>query len=225
MPENWDFRYFHQLFNGDTINFWTFWSHSLIVTTTQALLAVLVSACTAYYFVFKDSKWHKALFIIAVALILIPRQILIFPLREMIFKVRLNDNLLAVILPGTLSGIGILFFIQIYKKLPRDYIDILRMEGASEIKTFTSTIPLLFSAFLSCFLIHFLLAWQQHLIPLQLLNENQLLPVALSALFSSSLHFELAVVMCAGVFCILPSAVLFLVSYKKFRSALSENIC
>lgn len=224
MPDKWDTQYFAQLLSGKDIPFWEYWGNSLIMTSAQALLAVLVSATAAYYFVFRDSKWKRILFALSVALILIPRQIMIYPLRELIFNFKLNDNLLAVILPGAISGIGIIFFIQIYKNLPRDYVDLARMEGASEVKSFITTIPLLFSAFICCFMIHFLMAWQMHLIPLQLLNENQVLPVGVSSLFSSSMRYNLAVVMCAGMFCILPTALLFMLTYKKFRSALSESI-
>ena len=224
LPKQWDFQYFTQLFSGKDIAFWDFWANSLLMTFSQALLAVLVSAAAAYFFVYKESKFNRLLFVLAVALILIPRQIMIYPLREFIFDIKLNDNLLAVILPGAVSGIGIIFFIQIYKNLPKDYVDLARMEGASEVKAFLSTIPLLFSAFICCFIIHFLIAWQMHLIPLQLLNKNQLLPVGVSSLFSSSMRYNLAVVMCAGLFCILPSALLFGLTYKKFRSALSESI-
>ena len=224
MPEKWDFQYFSQLLSGKDIPLWEYWGNSLIMTSSQALLAVLVSAATAYFFVFKESKWNRILFMLSVALILIPRQIMIYPLREFIFEIKLDDNLFAVILPGAISGIGIIFFIQIYKNLPRDYVDLARMEGASEVKSFLTTIPLLFSAFICCFMIHFLIAWQMHLIPLQLLNENQLLPVGVSSLFSSSMRYNLAVIMCAGVFCILPTALFFMLTYKKFRSALSESI-
>ncbi|MCM8542056.1 MAG: carbohydrate ABC transporter permease [Lentisphaeraceae bacterium] len=223
-PEKWNFQFFSELLNEKDIPFWDLWTNSLVITSSQAFLAVFISAATAYYFVFKKSKWNRFLFVIAVALVLIPRQIMVFPLRELIFDLKMNDNLLSVILPGAISGIGILFFIQIYKNLPSDYIDMARMEGASEVRVFINTIPLLFSAFLCCFMIHFLVAWQMHLIPLQLLNDNQVLPVGLGALFSSSSRFNMAVIMCAGLFCILPSALIFFFSYKRFRSALSESI-
>lgn len=223
-PQSWDFKYFSQLFSGKDIPFWEYWGNSLLMTSSQAFLAVLISAVTAYFFVFNQSKWNKLLFVLSVALILIPRQIMIYPLREFIFNMKLNDNLLSVILPGAVSGIGIIFFIQIYRNLPKDYVDMARVEGASEVRAFFSTIPLLISAFLCCFMIHFLIAWQMHLIPLQLLNDNQVLPVSVSSLFSSSMRYNLAVVMCAGVFCILPSALFFTLVYKRFRSALTQSI-
>ena len=222
--KDWDFQYFSQLYSGKDIPFWEYWGNSMIMTFGQAFLAVAVSAAAAYYFVFRESRWNRVLFMAAVALILIPRQIMIYPLRELVFDMKLNDNLLAIILPGAVSGIGIIFFIQIYKNLPRDYVDLARMEGASESRAFLSTVPLLSSAFICCFMIHFLIAWQMHLIPLQLLDKNQLLPVGISSLFSSSLRYNLAVVMCAGLFCILPSALFFAVTYRKFRSALSQSI-
>ena len=223
-PKEWKWDYFARLFSEQDLPFWDYWVNSLIMTSSQALFAVLVSAATAYYFIYRNSGWNRFLFLLTIALILIPRQIMIYPLRELTFKAGMNDNLLSVVIPGAISGIGILFFIQIYRNLPKEYIDMARMEGASEIKVFSSTIPILASSFLCCFMIHFLIAWQMHLIPLQLLNNNQLLPVGISALFSSSMRFDMAVIMAAGLFCVLPSAIIFVLTYKRFRSALSESV-
>ncbi|MCM8533164.1 MAG: carbohydrate ABC transporter permease [Lentisphaeraceae bacterium] len=223
-PKEWNTSYFADLFSGKVIDFWGFMTNSLFTTTIQSLIAVFLSASVAYIFVFKEFKLKRAIFILAVSLILIPKQIMIFPLRELIFKMNLNDSLWAIILPGALSGIGILFFIQVYRSLPRDYVDFAKVEGASDTKIFLTTLPLILSPLLCCFMIHFILAWQQHLMPLLLLNDNQLLPVAMSSLLTSSLSYPLAVLMCAALMCILPSTILFLFTYKNFRSTLSEQV-
>jgi ABC-type glycerol-3-phosphate transport system permease component len=223
--QQYNFSYFQKLFSGEVIDFWSFWGNSLLTTGLQALLAVFISASAAYIFVFKAFRFKQLLFVIAVALVLIPKQILIFPLRDQIFTMQLNDNLLAIILPGALSGIGILFFIQIYRALPVDYIHMAKVEGAGDIKSFSMTLPLILSPLLCCFMIHFILAWQQHLMPLLLLDENQLLPVAMSSLLSSQLSYPIAILMCAALMCVLPSIILFMLTYRNFRSALSQHIC
>ena len=229
-PETWQNNSW-SLFFSETFNkefaFWDFWNNSMLIATGQAFLAVLISSAAAYFFVFNKFRGKILIFILAISLILIPRQIMIFPLRELILDLRLHDNLWAVILPGSLSGIGILFFIQIYKSLPVDYMDMARVEGASELKTFITTIPLLSSAFLCCFMIHFLLAWQQHLIPNQLLNENQILPVAMNALssYGGGNRYPPMILLICALFCIIPSLLIFLFTYRKFRSALSKSIC
>ena len=224
-PEKWDSSHFSTLFQGEVIDFWSLWGNSLLTTLSQSVVAVLLSSMAAYAFVFKDFRYKRLLFIIAVALILIPKQIMIFPLREQIFSMNLNDNLLAVILPGALSGIGVLFFIQIYRHLPEEFIHMAKIEGAGDFRAYLSTLPLIISPIFCCFMIHFIMAWQQHLMPLMLLDQNQLLPVAMSSLLTSSLGYPLAVLMCSAVMCILPSIILFLVSFKNFRSALSEHVC
>lgn len=224
-PEKWDMSHFSTLFQGEVIDFWRLWGNSLITTGTQSIVVVILSSMTAYTFVFKEFKFKRILFIVAVALILIPKQIMVFPLREQIFSMNLNDNLLAIILPGALSGIGILFFIQIYRHLPEEFIHLAKIEGAGDFKAYLTTLPLITSPILCCFMIHFIMAWQQHLMPLMLLDQNQLLPVAMSSLLTSSLSYPLAVLMCAAIMCIIPSIILFLVSFKNFRSALSEHVC
>jgi ABC-type glycerol-3-phosphate transport system permease component len=224
LPEKWNFEYFAMLFSGEIIDFWSYWSNSLIFTFSQAILAVMVSSTAAYAFTYKEFRFKKLIFIIAVALVLIPGQIMVFPLRELIFDLKLNDNLLAIILPGALSGIGILFFIQIYRSLPSEFVEMAKLEGAGDVRAFFMTLPIIASPLICCFMIHFLMAWQQHLMPLLLLNENQVLPVSLGALFSSSKQFPQALIMCAGLFCVLPSIVLFVLTFKKFRSALADHV-
>ena len=79
-------------------------------------------------------------------------------------------------------------------------------------------------ALISYALIHFILAWHEHLLPLLVLNspKQQTLPVALASLYGSSLRYPYAALMAGSVLSVLPSAVLFAFGYRRFKSALAD---
>jgi ABC-type glycerol-3-phosphate transport system permease component len=64
------------------------------------------------------------------------------------------------------------------------------------------------------------------LIPLLVLNsaQNQTLPIALASLYGSSLRFPFAVLMAASTLAVLPTAILFALLHRRFKSALSQML-
>ena len=72
--------------------------------------------------------------------------------------------------------------------------------------------------------IHFILAWNEHLIPLVVLRElNRRAPLA-GQLYGSSLRFPYAALMAGSFVAMIPPMVFFLFSYRRFRDALSNVI-
>ena len=159
-------------------------------------------------------------------MILIPKQTLILPLFEWINTIGLSNSHLGVILPGMLNALGFIFFIQIYKQVPDDLLDLYRLEGANEVKTFFYSLPLVSSALFSFGLIDFIMTWNEHLFPLIILQDpsQQTLPLALSQLMGSSLGEPLAVIMAGSLFTLLPSLILFGFMYRRIKCAMSDLI-
>ena len=202
-----------------------FWN-SLFVALLHALGVVFLTASAAYVFAKFDFKGKKTLFILAILVILIPKQSLILPLFEWINIIGLSNSHFGVILPGMLNALGFIFFIQIYKQVPDDLLDLYRLEGTNEVKTFFYSLPLVSSALLSFGLIDFIMTWNEHLFPLIILQDpsQQTLPLALSQLMGSSLGEPLAVIMAGSLFTLLHSLILFAFMYRRIKSAMSDLI-
>ena len=85
-------------------------------------------------------------------------------------------------------------------------------------------LPLVWPALLSYGMIHFILAWHEHLIPmLVLLSESkQTLPLALAKLYDVSQRTPQGVQMAASTFAVIPTAVLFALCHRKFKSSLAD---
>ena len=223
-PQHFDPRYYAQLFRGDYIPFARVFANSLAVALGQAVGTVMLTSLAGYVFARHQLRFQKVLFLLAVVVIVVPRQALAVPLFVWLHQLGLLDHLWGVILPGMVSGLGILFFTQIFRQLPQDLISVARLEGASEFRVYWTLLPLIRSALLSFGLIQFVLSWHEHLIPLLVLQSpgQQTLPLALASLTGSSLRYDQAVLMAASSLMILPTAVLFALMYRRFQNSLSE---
>jgi multiple sugar transport system permease protein len=91
---------------------------------------------------------------------------------------------------------------------------------------FLTVLPLVWPALLSYGMIHFILAWHEHLIPMLVLTTEtkQTLPLALAKLYDVSQRTPQGVQMAASTFAVIPTAVLFALFHRKFKSSLSEML-
>ena len=223
-PETWRGEFFGQLFRGDWFPFWRVYANSFIVALAQALGGVALTSLAGYVFAQHRFAGRRFLFLLALVVIVVPPQALAIPLFNWLNQVHLIDHLAGAILPGVVSGIGILYFTQVFRQIPRELIEAARLAGASEFQVYLTLLRLIPSALLSFGLVQFILAWHQHLIPLLVLSSEtkQTLPLALSSLYGSSLRFPYAVLMAASSLSLLPTFALFALLYHRFKSALSE---
>ena len=110
-----------------------------------------------------------------------------------------------------------------FRRIPNSLIDLARVEGSSEFRNFLTLIPLMAPALVTYGLIHFILAWQEHLLPLLLLSDgNQTLPLALTKLRDSSYRIPTSISMAAATFILIPVALLFALFHRQMRTALRE---
>ena len=226
LPHAFSLEYYQRLFANEWLDFGRVFLNSFLVAGLQALLAVVVTAMAGFVFARYSFRGKGLLAVAALLTILIPRQVIALPLYSWLIDLKLYDSLWGVILPGAVTGVGVLFFMQVFRQFPESLLEAGRMEGASEFRLFWMVLPLAGSALLTYGLIHFVLAWHEHLIPLLVLQqpENQTLPVAMSSLYGSGLRYPKAVIMAASTMTIVPNVILFGLMYRRAQSALSEMV-
>ena len=228
-PANYDWQNVAALLEGRLegrrVPFLALFGNSLIVSLGQALGAVALSAAAGYAFARFSFSGKRVLFVLAVALILVPRQLFAVPLFTWVNALGLMDNVLGVILPGIVTGLGVIYFTQVFRQMPEEYLQAARISGAPEFRVFMTVLPLVWPALLSYGMIHFILAWHEHLIPMLVLSEtNQTLPLALAKLRDVSYRTPEGVQMAASTFAVIPTAVLFALCHRKFKSSLSDML-
>ena len=124
---------------------------------------------------------------LAILIILIPRQAMVVPIFEWFNWLGWTGGSTNLILCGIASGLGVVFFMQYFKQMPDELMEVSQVDGLSPFQTFILVLPLFFPALVTCFLLHFTLCWQDHLLALLLLDDDSItLPLALAKLSDSS---------------------------------------
>jgi multiple sugar transport system permease protein len=224
LPEEFHLRHYRSLLSGEWIPYPRQFLNSLVIATVQTLLALGLSASAGFVFAKHAFRGKRALFALAVLVVLIPRQVMVLPLFVWMNDLHLLDGPWSVIWPGAVSGIGVIYFTQVCKRIPDELLDMARSEGASEYRAFLSILPLIRPALIAYGLIHFIMAWHEHLIPLVMLStpEHMTSGVALSSLYGSSLRIPYGLLMTGSALTVVPTALLYLLVQKHFKSSLAE---
>ena len=219
LPSSFDPSAFRSLLTAEVIPYPRQFANSLFIALLQTLLAIGLSASAGFAFAKYDFPLRKGLFAIALAVIAIPQVAIALPLFSFIALLGLLDTPWALILPGSVTGIGVLLFTLAFRRVPDPLLQMLRSEGASEWRVFLATLPLVRSPLLAFALVHFVLSWHQHLLPLLVLTseESKTAALGLAGLYGADMRVPYARLMAGGVFSILPTALLYCVLGRHLR--------
>ena len=225
-PSEWTGEFYQILFNGEYFSFWRSLANSVFISLGQAVGATAFATMAGYALGVRPFRGRGALILLGAATIFIPAQMIALPLFSWINDLGLFDSPWGVALPGMVSGLGLLFFTRVFSQVPRELLEVGRMEGASEWRVFTSVLPLLTPFLVAFGFAHFVLAWHAHVIPLLILHSEtaRTLPLSLAALYVSSLNSPQAVLMAGSTLGMLPLILVFALAYPRLKSALQEFV-
>ena len=222
-PQSYEWGAFASLLNGEYLAFFQSFGNSLVLSGGQAFLATMVSAGAGFALAKFRFRWAGVFFFLARMLIIFPKQSLAVSMFEWLGILGWQGSLWSLMLPGAVTGLGVVFFLQLFRNLPDEWLEIARIEGLSAWRTFQLLVPLAFPGLVTFFLLHFVLSWQEHLLPLLALDEESMtLPLALTKLRDASFRIPEAVSMAAATLSILPVALMFAVCFRLMKSALRE---
>lgn len=223
LPTSFDPFAYRLLFSGDFIDFYEVLTRSILLSGGQALLASLI--CSALGFALAKGRFRGKSILTGFALlaILYPKQAMNLSLFEWLASMGMTGRSYGLLLSGVASGLGVIFFTQVFRKIPDELMDLARVEGQSLFGSFLNFLPLVKPALITYCILHFLLCWQDHLLPLLVLGSDQLtLPLALAKLADASYRIPEAVGLAAGVLAMIPLLFLFGFFFRQIRTALSD---
>jgi alpha-glucoside transport system permease protein len=175
--------------------------NSLIITIPSTLLTILVAALAAYAFAWMRFPLRNTLFLIVVALLVVPLQMTLIPVLRLYVWTNDTFGFLDNEIPllggrwfGTNSypGIwvahaayGLPFAVYLLRNffggLPRDLFESAYLDGASDLKVFTRiVIPLSMPAIAALAIFQFLWVWNDLLVALIFLGDPDRAPMTLT---------------------------------------------
>lgn len=170
--------------------------NSLLIAVPSTLLVLLVASMAAYAIAWMDFKGRNALFLVMVALLVVPLQMTLIPVLRLYNELSVDVEMPVIggRVFGTSSfagiwlahaGYGLPFAIYLLRNffgsLPRDLFESAYLDGASDAKVFFRIVlPLSTPALAALAIFQFLWVWNDLLVALILLGDPDLAPMTLN---------------------------------------------
>ncbi|HYP56481.1 MAG TPA: carbohydrate ABC transporter permease [Solirubrobacterales bacterium] len=178
------FENYEELINNEEI------TGALVTTILVAIggtaIPIVVGALAGYAFAWLDFPGREWLFLLVVALLVVPLQMALIPMFSFYNDVGIFDTVLSLILFHTAFALPFAIFLMrnFFVGIPKDLLESARIDGASELRIFVRLIlPLGLPAIASLAIFQFLWTWNDFLVALTFGRDTQPITVAIFSQF------------------------------------------
>jgi len=236
MPSRWGqlFVNVSLIFHNPTVNYLGAFVDSAVITVLSLVVIALFSAMCAWVLVRNNTIWSKILFMVFVSAMVIPFQVLMYPLVRWLWVMgeALHFRLLASV-PGIVfaylgfgSPLSILVFHGFIKNIPYELEEAATIDGCSRARTFFEIVfPLLQPIIVTVLILNGIWIWNDYLLPLLVLGSNgqvQTIPIAVTA-FAGAYLKQWDLILTSTLIAMLPVIILYLFSQRYIIKGMLEG--
>jgi multiple sugar transport system permease protein len=199
--------------------------NTLIVTVVVVAGNLLFCSLAGYAFARIKFFGRDVVFILVLATLMIPFQVIIIPTFIIVRKLGLIDTLGALIVPNLAGAFGIFLLRQFFRSLPIELEEAARIDGASRLGVlFKIVLPLSGPVLATVAVITFLWTWNDFLWPLVTLYSpnNMTLQLGLTT-FQGAHSTNTHLLMAANVMSVLPVLFLFVFAQRFFIRGIATS--
>ena len=149
--------------------------NSLAVAVPATVIPILIAAFAAYAFAWMRFPGRRVLFVLVIALLVVPLQIALVPILRDYRVLGLNGTFLGIWLAHTGFGLALATYLlyNYISALPRETLESAFIDGASHFTVFTKLVlPLSVPALAAFAIFQFLWVWNDYLVALVFLGGN-----------------------------------------------------
>ncbi len=213
------------VWNSPVFNFITSFRDSVLITALSLAIISLCSAMTAWVLVRNKTRWSNFLFLMFVAAMVIPFQVVMFPLLTWFLNL---GNFIHIPILRSYQGIifaylgfgesmTIFIFHGFIKSVPLELEEAADIDGCTRAGTFFRVVlPLLQPVFVTVLVLNGLWIWNDYLLPLLMLGsggEIKTIPLAVQG-FIGSFVKQWNLIMMSTLLAMLPIIILYLFAQK-----------
>ncbi len=218
-PQRFTLDSYSTVLNDPEFPLWSLFRNSVIVSTVVTISVLFTSTLAGYVFAkfrfFGKGFW----FVLILASLMVPFQVVVIPLYLIIRDLNLFNTLYALIIPNLISPFGIYLMRQFIEGLPTALIEAGRIDGASEFTIYARIIvPQVLPALTALGIFTFKWMWNDYLWPLVAINdlahETLALGMAQFAVGQHGTRFDLT--LAVATLSALPIVLLFVVFQRQF---------
>ncbi|GII75184.1 sugar ABC transporter permease [Sphaerisporangium rufum] len=158
-------NYADLLASGFTSSFW----NTVAITVPATILVIGIAAMAGYAFAWMEFPGRDALFLVVIALLVVPIQIALIPIAKLYGFLGIFGSIPGVVLFHVAFGLPFAIFLlrNFFAGIPKELLEAARMDGAAEWKIFATVVfPLAKPAVASLGIFQFLWVWNDLLVAL-----------------------------------------------------------
>jgi multiple sugar transport system permease protein len=203
----------------------TWFGNSTAIALVVSLITVTINILGGYAFARLKFRGSSAVFLVALATLMIPVQVIMVPLFSLVTNLNLYGTYWAVILPTAASAFGLFLARQFILGIPTELIEAARIDGASHLRVLRSIVlPLSKPLIAVLFFMSLLQSWNDFSWPLIALKQNELFTLPIGLLYlQGQFGSDFGGTMAFALINVAPMVVLFLIFQRYFVQGFARS--
>jgi multiple sugar transport system permease protein len=225
LPRSIDLNNYIKIFT--MVPFGRYFANTVFVTLFTVIGQVLICSMAGYGFSRLNFIGRDVIFVVYLATMMIPFQIILIPLYLIVFKLGWVNTYQGLIIPSISSAFGIFLLRQAFLNIPRDFQDAARIDGASEWRIFAQIfLPLSGPTIATLAVFAFMGSWTDLLWPLLIARDKSMRTLELglayfNATTSAFKQPNWPLIMAASVVVMLPVLIVYFFTQRYFVAGIT----
>lgn len=205
------------------LSFGTYYINTIFVTLSITTGQAFICSLAAFAFARLKFPLKDPLFLLVLAVLMVPMQMIIIPEYLLCSSLRIVNTLWGIIIPGLPSAFATFFLRQGFMELPQELEDSAKIDGCSYFRTYWNImLPLCKSPMIAFVIFTVLWAWNDLLWPLIITSSDQVRVLSIGIAVLQGAHYtEFQLLMAASVIATIPVLVVFTVGQRYFLEGMA----
>ena len=225
LPAHWEWSNYWTILSGP--RYWQLLWNSLAIATLTVVLTLVAASMAAFVFAHLRFFGHRFLLQYLLAGLMFPAAAAILPLFIKVRDLGLLDTYWGVVLPQVAFGLAmsILLLRTFFRQLPAELLDAALIDGCGYLRFFLYvTLPLSRPILATVAVIVFVHSWNNYLLPLVVLNRDDLYPWPLGIMaYQGEYSTDWQLVLAFVTLTILPAVIMFVAAQKYLVAGLTAG--
>ncbi len=192
--------------------------YSVIITILSTVLILLFTSMAAWYIIRRDTLICRAVYFICVFSMVVPFQMVMYPLSKTADKLDLNTPFtIPIIYLGFGAGLAVFMFSGFVKSIPLEIEEAASIDGCNPFRIFFWVVlPMMKPTLISVGILEIMWVWNDYLLPYLSLdiNEYRTIPIHIQYLKGSYGTVDLGATMALIFLSIIPVVIFYLLCQK-----------
>ena len=205
--------------------YWHWYKSSAVIMVLQTVIGLFFGSLVGYGLAMYRFRGRNLIFTIVLVVMMLPFEILLLPMYQMMIKMKMMNTYFGVIIPYLVPPFMIFFFRQYCLGIPKELMEAGKIDGCSDYGIYWRImIPILIPAFGAMTILSCMNSWNNLLWPMIILQSEKMhtIPIGMGTTITPYGN-AYDVLMPGAVMAVVPIVVIYLFAQKTFIAGLTAG--